>query len=93
MLAGLAGRPFGSGCGVCRPLASFPFMAGELPLVGGSRLSEGAGGVDEVDCAWAKEERALASEAYAGIICDSWMVTLIKEAGLAERCVGGVDEA
>ena len=58
-----------------------------------SRLSEGAGGADDVVCAWAKEERPLESEAYEGIICDSWMVTLIKEAGLAERCVGEVDGA
>ena len=50
-----------------------------------------AGGVDVV-CAWAKDGRSVASAPYEGIICDSWMVTLIKEAAFPERCGGGVGE-
>ena len=81
MLAGLVGRP----------LDSFPFMAAAVPL--GDERSEGvrAGGVDVV-CAWAKDGRSVASAPYEGIICDSWMVTLIKEAAFPERCGGGVGE-
>lgn len=81
MLAGLFGRP----------LDSFPFMAAAVPL--GDERSEGvrAGGVDVV-CAWAKDGRSVASAPYEGIICDSWMVTLIKEAAFPERCGGGVGE-
>ena len=62
-------------------------------MVSDGSEGERAGGVDDVVCAWANEDRSRESEPYAGIICDSWMVTLIKEAAFPERCVVGVDEA
>jgi len=64
-------------------------MAWWAPFAGASRLSRA---VDEV-CACAKERRSDESAPYEGIICDSWMVTLIKEAAFPERSGGGVDGA
>ena len=100
MLAGFVGRPLESDGITGAPLDSLPFIAVVLPLVSVSLVSlparflsddERAGGVDGV-CAWyAKGDRSVES-AYEGIIRDSWMVTLIKEAAFPERCGGGVDE-
>jgi hypothetical protein len=89
MLAGLVGRAFAGG-GI--PFGSFPFIAGAVPL-GDERSEEERAGRGAVVCACAKDERSVASAPYEGIICDSWMVTLIKEAAFAERCGGGVGGA
>jgi hypothetical protein len=89
MLAGFIGRPFVPFIEVVLPLGSVSLFS--LPA---DAVSDGvrAGGVDVV-CAWyAKGERSVGS-AYEGIIRDSWMVTLIKEAAFPERCGGGVDKA
>ncbi len=85
MLAGRVGRPLDMGW---VPLDSFLFIAVLVPLGGERSEEERAGGVDVV-CACAKDGRSVASEPYEGIICDSWMVTLIKEAAFPERWGGG----
>lgn len=101
MLAGLVERPFGTVCITDEPLYRLPFILAPLPLVSESLFSRAAGDLSEgrcaagldVGCEKVKDDRSLVSEAYAGIIRDSWTVTLIKEAAFPERCGGGVDGA
>ena len=101
MLDGLAGRPFGTDCIPRVPLGRLPFILVVLPLASASLVSLLTGDLSEgvragmlvVEWPNAKEERSLLSEAYEGIIRDSWTVTLINEAAFPERCGGGVDAA
>jgi hypothetical protein len=102
MLAGWTGRPFVVGGIIGDPLGRLPFIFMVLPL--GSRapcsrpigdLSEGVRvGKLKFGCECAYDGWSLVSAAYGGIIWDSWMVTLIKEAVFPPgSCGGGVVEA
>jgi hypothetical protein len=86
MLVRWAGRPLGTDC-IGDPLGPLPFILAVFPFESHTPFSHPAGGLsDEVrvgrlklGCeAWFG--RSVESAAYGGIIWDSWMVTLIKEA-------------
>lgn len=105
MLAGFMGRPLGMGCIAGEPLDMLPFIFAALPLDRrvpfsrplSDRSDELRVGRLKLGCDWPWDGRSDESGAYGGIIWDSWMVTLIKEAvfppGPPGSCGEGVEEA
>jgi hypothetical protein len=98
MLAGFVGRPLGIDCIGGDPLGRLPFIFAVWPFVSlapfsrpfNDRSEEVREGRLKLGC----DCRSVESAAYGGIIWDSWMVTLIKEAVFPPgRCGEGVGEA